>query len=77
MSDQETVTSRKRRGPKPTGKGLPLTVRLLPDLLTQLDRWIENHPDPQLSRPEAIRTLLRERFEQGTSEPSRFKPSGE
>jgi hypothetical protein len=65
MTDQETVEPRKRRGPKPTGKGTSIHLRLLPKLLGRLDAWIEAQPDPKPTRPEAIRFLLRERFDKG------------
>jgi hypothetical protein len=54
MTDEE----RRKRGPKPTGKGLLIGVRLLPDPLAQLDAWIAAQPDPKPSRPEAIRQLV-------------------
>jgi len=55
---QETVTSRKPRGPAPTGKGAPITVRFQPDDLELLDLWIKAN-DPGVSRPEAVRRILR------------------
>lgn len=61
MSGQETSVS-KKRGPKPTGWGIPVMVRLRPDQLAALDAWIEQR-DPRPSRPEAIRTILQEKFE--------------
>ena len=58
MSGQETSLTKKRRGPKPTGQGHVVGVRLHPDDLAELDAWIaERSPPP--SRPEAIRTLLK------------------
>jgi hypothetical protein len=36
MADK-TVQPRKRRGPAPTGKGVPVQVRLQPDLLAKVD----------------------------------------
>lgn len=59
MADQETVQPQKRRGPKPTGKGTPIQVRLLADVLQPLDRWIDEQPEPKPSRPEAIRRLVK------------------
>jgi metal-responsive CopG/Arc/MetJ family transcriptional regulator len=47
----------KKRGRPATGKGQPVMVRLLPDLLSQLDNWIAEQPDNP-SRPEAVRRLL-------------------
>lgn len=61
MDRQETVIT-KKRGPKPTGKGTLIGVRLLPDLLWALDAWIERQPDPKPTRPEAIRRMLRMRL---------------
>lgn len=58
MADQETVIT-KKRGPKPTGKGTLIGVRLLADVLQPLDKWIEEQPDPKPSRPEAIRRLIK------------------
>jgi len=60
-SGQETLTSQKKRGPAPTGKGLPVTVRLQPDQLAALDAWIASQPNP-VSRPEAIRMVLTEKL---------------
>jgi hypothetical protein len=56
---QQTMTPQKRRGPAPTGKGEPITVRLQPEQVTALDEWIARQPAP-LSRPEAIRHALAE-----------------
>jgi hypothetical protein len=33
-------------------------VRLQPDQLAALDRWISAQPDPKPSKPEAIRRLI-------------------
>jgi hypothetical protein len=54
---KKTVKSQKRRGPAPTGKGMPVLVRLQPPALVKLDRWIKEQNDKQ-SRPEAIRRLV-------------------
>ncbi|MEI9417581.1 ribbon-helix-helix protein, CopG family [Mesorhizobium sp. Cs1321R2N1] len=57
--DEQTLIAKKKRGPKPTGIGAPVMVRLHPDLLEALDRFIaESGSD--LSRPEALRTAFRE-----------------
>lgn len=53
MKPQETVKSGKR-GPKPTGKGTPVLVRLQPEMLDALDAFVSDH-DASLSRPEALR----------------------
>jgi hypothetical protein len=39
---------------------MPIMVRLLPAPLESLDAWIAAQPEPQPSRPEAIRRLLAE-----------------
>jgi hypothetical protein len=63
MSAQELMHAQKRRGRKPTGKGTPVQVRLAPNLLARIDAWIETLPDPRPTRADAIRSILRERFE--------------
>jgi hypothetical protein len=57
---RQTVKSRirKKPGPKPTGKGEPVLVRLQPDLLKPLDHWIADQPTPKPSRPDAVRKAL-------------------
>jgi len=35
-----------------------LNVRLQPDQLAALDRWIDKQPDPKPSKPEAVRRIL-------------------
>ena len=57
MVKQETVITKKRRGPPPTGKGKLIGVRLLPEPLAALDAWIACQHAP-MSRPEAIRRLV-------------------
>lgn len=58
MTDQEkTAIPKKRRGPKPTGWGTPVMLRLQPDLLA----WVDAERaklDPQPTRPEFIRQLI-------------------
>ncbi len=54
---RQTVITKKRRGPIPTGKGTLVGVRLQPDQLTALDVWIAKQDAP-LTRPEAIRGIL-------------------
>ncbi|WP_156025034.1 hypothetical protein [Sphingomonas phyllosphaerae] len=49
----------KKRGRPAIGQGVPIQVRLQPDQLAALDGWIA-HQEPTPSRPEAIRTLLRQ-----------------
>jgi hypothetical protein len=54
---RQTVITQKKRGPPATGKGTLIGVRLQPDDLSALDAWISKEP---CTRPEAIRTLLRQ-----------------
>ena len=54
---RQSVISRKKRGPPPTGKGEPILVRIQPPLLRNLDEWIVNQ-DVSLTRPQAIRRLI-------------------
>lgn len=58
MTDQDTVITKKRKGPAPTGKGVLVGVRLQPDDLAALDAWIDAQGD-RSSRPEAVRKLMR------------------
>ena len=60
MSTQETLQPRKR-GPKPTGKGTPIQVRLQPDQLSKVDAW-RDAQDDKPTRPEAIRRLVADRL---------------
>jgi hypothetical protein len=60
------ITSSTRR-PAPKGRygrgrpspGPPIGLRLYSDILSSLDRWIEQQPEPKPKRTEAIRELLR------------------
>jgi hypothetical protein len=54
---RQSVISRKKRGPPPTGKGVPILVRLQPALLANLDGWISAQ-EASFTRPEAIRRLI-------------------
>jgi hypothetical protein len=54
---RQTVITKKRRGPAPTGKGTLVGVRLQPDRLSAIDAWIANQDAP-MTRPEAIRAML-------------------
>lgn len=56
---RQSVVPKKKRGPSPTGKGTQVQVRLQPDLLTALDKFIRDEKR-DLTRPEAIRELLAE-----------------
>lgn len=57
MAAQDTVITKKRRGPAPTGKGTLIGVRLQPDQLAKVDEWRERQDDTP-TRPEAIRRLV-------------------
>lgn len=52
--------SDKKRGRPATGIGPAIGLRLYPGLETALDAYIAAQPDPKPSRPEAIRTGLRD-----------------
>jgi hypothetical protein len=54
---RQTVITKKRRGPAPTGKGTLVGVRLQPIELADLDAWIKSQDDPK-TRPQAIRRLV-------------------
>jgi hypothetical protein len=54
---RQTVITKKRRGPAPTGKGTLVGVRLQPDRLSAIDKWIAKQDAP-MTRPEAIRAML-------------------
>ena len=52
----------KRRGPKPTGKGLLVAVRCHPDFVAAVDNWRAAQPRQPgvatgMTRPQAIRAL--------------------
>jgi hypothetical protein len=53
----QTVITKKRRGPAPTGKGTLIGVRLQPSHLVALDAWIAKQDAP-VTRPEAIRAMM-------------------
>ena len=48
---KQTVITRKRRRPAPTGKGTLVGVRLQPSQLAAVDDWIEKQDAP-MTRPE-------------------------
>lgn len=43
---------------RPRVDAVPLSVRVPPDLLADLDAWIAEQPDPKPSRPDAMRRLV-------------------
>lgn len=61
MSTSTTVIAKKRKGPKPTGKGKQIVVRIHPPLLAKIEKWAgEFAPGQSLSNPEIIRRMLEE-----------------
>ncbi|MGJ0535547.1 hypothetical protein [Methylocystis sp.] len=58
MARQTVIAQKKKRGPPATGKGAQIVVRMQPDALGSLDSWIAKQPEPQPTRPEAIRRLI-------------------
>jgi hypothetical protein len=57
LMKRQTVITKKRRGPAPTGKGTLVGVRLQPAQLEALDAWIAKQ-NQRLTRPEAIRAMM-------------------
>ena len=53
----QSLVPKKKRGPAPTGQGIQIQVRIQPEKLSQLDRWIADQKG-KLSRPEAIRRIV-------------------
>jgi hypothetical protein len=53
----QSLIPKKKRGPAPTGKGVPVMVRLLPQPLAALDDWRRLQGEIP-TRPEAIRRLI-------------------
>jgi len=64
---KQTLITKKRRGPPPTGIGVLLGVRVQPDQLAALDAWISHQPEPKPSRPEAIRQILAKHLKRAQS----------
>ena len=54
----------------PTGKGVPVLVRLQPAELDQVDAWRQQQ-DGEPSRPEAIRRLVRKGLEAEPVQPQK------
>ena len=50
------LAQKKKRGPKPTGKGVQVVVRVQPADLARLDAWCERQSDTP-TRAEALRRL--------------------
>ena len=54
---KQVIVQPRKRGPKPTGKGTPIQVRLQPPALDEVDHWRRRQDDVP-TRPEAIRRLV-------------------
>jgi len=59
LMTRQTVITKKKRGPAPTGKGTLIGVRLQPPMLSALDRWLAEQPEG-MSRPDGIRLALKD-----------------
>jgi hypothetical protein len=57
MNGQEKRSSQKKRGRPATGRGILLGVRLQPELLAQIDHYIQDE-NASMSRQVAIRRLI-------------------
>lgn len=57
MSEQDKMQPKSKMGRPATGKGVPIQVRLQPDMLDWLDSQ-RARLDPVPSRPEMIRQIL-------------------
>ena len=57
MDHQDKTVLSRKRGPKPTGKGILIGVRLQPVLLGRLDAYRQTLPGSP-SRPETIRSMV-------------------
>lgn len=57
MAGKDTLITKKRRGPAPTGQGTLIGVRLQPDQLAKLDAF-----RGEQTRPAAIRAILKEKL---------------
>jgi hypothetical protein len=75
---RQTLITQKRRGPKPTGVGVLIGVRLHPEQIAAIDQWIAEQ-FTAYTRPEAIRALvdlgLAYREPVQLKSPSRRKPT--
>lgn len=60
MSSIAGNEKKRGRGRPETGIGPNIGLRLYPDLDAKLEAWIARHPEPKLSKPAAIRHLLRQ-----------------
>ena len=53
-----SISKTKSKGGRPRTDATPVMVRVAPLLLSPLDAWIADQPEPKPSRPEAIRHAL-------------------
>lgn len=60
MTSSITDIPKSRGRPKTGGRKPGIMVRLQPDMLAEVDAFIEQQPDPKPSRPEAVRRLAAE-----------------
>ncbi len=60
MTRQEKILEKKKLGRPAIGKGLQFNAMIRPEMAEALDKWIAAQPDPKPTRPEAIRTALRD-----------------
>ncbi|WP_267380530.1 MULTISPECIES: hypothetical protein [unclassified Sphingomonas] len=74
MSDA-SISVAKKRGRPATGVGTMIGVRLQPEQLADLDRWIEKNAGLGLSRPQAIRRLLNMGMHADPDFPMQLKPA--
>lgn len=58
MSRQEKILEKKKLGRPAIGKGLQFNAMLRPEMAAAIDAWIARQPEPQPTRPEAIRRLV-------------------
>lgn len=56
------VDGRKSKRGRPPVNATAVQVRLPPEILIALDGWITDQTEPQPTRPEAIRLILKEKL---------------
>jgi len=56
---QSIINIGKRGRGRPRTHATPISVRVPPADLVELDRWISSQDDPTLTRPEALRRLTK------------------
>lgn len=58
------MSETRNKGGRPRIDATPVTVRVPPHLLSELDAWIATQPPPKPTRPEAIRRMAMEWLQQ-------------